>query len=170
MDGAVSPSGFKKALLVGLPNVGKSVIFNRLTGRYVTVSNYPGTTVEVSRGPARWDNARWEIVDTPGLYSLNPLTEEERVTRLLLLQERADVVVHVCEASALERGLPMTLELMEAGFSVVLVLSMMDEAHRRGIAIDASLLERELGIAVVEAVGIKGIGMDRLQRCLNERS
>lgn len=159
----------RKALLVGLPNVGKSVLFNRLTGRYVTVSNYPGTTVEVCRGPALLAQVPWEIVDTPGLYSLNPLTDDERVTRLLLLQERADVVVHVCEAAALERSLPMTLELREAGFPVYLALNMMDEARRRGLEIDAVRLEQELCIPVIPTVGIKGGGIDLLKRRLNER-
>lgn len=157
------------ALLVGLPNVGKSVLFNRLTGRYVTVSNYPGTTVEVSRGPASWPGARWQIVDTPGLYSLSPLTDEERVTRLLLLQEKADVVLHVCEAAALERSLPMTLELLEAGFPVVLVLNMMDEVRRRGMEMDSVRLEEELGIPVFPTVGTKGTGIDRLKRWLDAR-
>jgi ferrous iron transport protein B len=159
----------RKALLVGLPNVGKSVLFNRLTGRYVTVSNYPGTTVEVSRGSASLDGSTWEIVDTPGLYSLNPLTDDERVTRLLLLQERADAVIHVCEAAALERSLPMTLELIEAGFPVLLVVNMMDEARRRGLEIDTALLEKELRIPVIPAVGIKGGGVELLKRRLHER-
>jgi ferrous iron transport protein B len=87
------PEGLPKVVLVGSPNVGKSLLFNRLTGSYVSVSNYPGTTVEVSRGKARWDGREFEVVDTPGMYSLRPLTEEERVSRSILLREKADVVL-----------------------------------------------------------------------------
>jgi len=109
----------KKIAIVGSPNVGKSVIFNRLTGSYVTVSNYPGTTVDVTRGKARIAGEKVEVVDTPGMYSLLPITEEERVARLLLFEEKPQAVLHVIDARNLERMLPLTIQLIEAGFQVI---------------------------------------------------
>nr|MDA8122097.1 50S ribosome-binding GTPase [Deltaproteobacteria bacterium] len=128
--------GLPKVALVGSPNVGKSLLFNCLTGAYVSVSNYPGTTVEVSRGKARWDEQEFEVIDTPGMYSLRPLTEEERVSRSILLQERADAVLHVVDAKNLARMLPLTLQLIEGELPVVLVLNMIDESDRLGVRID----------------------------------
>src|SRR5450432_70244 len=100
----------KKVALVGNPNVGKSVLFNALTGAYVTVSNYPGTSVEVSRGSAAIVGQQWEVIDTPGMYSIHTITEEERVAREILLHESPDVVLHVLDARNLERMLAMTIQ------------------------------------------------------------
>lgn len=153
-----------RALIVGSPNVGKSMLFNRLTGRYVTVSNYPGTTIEVSRGrariPANGDEV--EIIDTPGMYCLSPVTEEERVASSMLLQDRPAAVVHVIDAKNIARMLPLTLQLIEADLPVVLALNMSDEARRLGIRINAGRLEELLGLAVVQTVGTTGRGVDEL--------
>jgi small GTP-binding protein len=99
----------KRLAVVGMPNVGKSVLFNALTGTYATVSNYPGTTVEVMWGHANISGIEFDIVDTPGAYSLLPLTEDERVTLLLLLNEDFDIVLHVVDARCLRRMLAFTL-------------------------------------------------------------
>ena len=96
----------RKIALVGSPNVGKSALFNKLTGAYVTVSNYPGTTVDVSRGKVRIESEDFEIIDTPGMYSLLPITEEERVARSLLFEEKPAAVLHVVDSKSLERMLP----------------------------------------------------------------
>lgn len=152
-----------KILLVGTPNVGKSVIFNRLTGAYVTVSNYPGTTVEVSKGRGRIGDTVYGIIDTPGMYSMMPITEEERVTRDLLLTENPDVVIHVTDAKNLERMLPMTLQLYESGLPVILVLNVMDEAESLGMEIDIQKLERLLGIPVIPTVAASNKGLDILR-------
>jgi len=154
--GKMTPMGearedIRRIALVGNPNVGKSVIFNSLTSAYVTVSNYPGTTVEVSRGICQGTGLRFEVVDTPGMYSMLPISDEERVTRNLLISERPDLIVHVVDAKNLGRMLPLTLQLMEAGFDVLLVLNMMDEARALGIKIDLHLLEDRLGIPVAGA-------------------
>ena len=109
------PASDPKIFLVGNPNVGKSVLFNALTGAYTTVSNYPGTSVEVSRGHCSIDGMRYEVLDTPGTYALQPMTEEEAVTQRILLHETAHLVIHVVDARNLERMLPMTLQLVEAG-------------------------------------------------------
>ncbi|HHY81292.1 MAG TPA: GTP-binding protein [Clostridiales bacterium] len=152
-----------KIMLIGTPNVGKSVIFNKLTGMYVTVSNYPGTTVEVSKGKGRIGNTIYGIIDTPGMYSMMPITDEERVTRNLILEEKPDVVLHVIDAKNLCRMLPMTLQLYEAGLPVILVLNVMDEAKRLGMKIDTDELERMLGIPVVATVAALNKGMDKLR-------
>ncbi|NJD09928.1 MAG: hypothetical protein FIB01_05600, partial [Gemmatimonadetes bacterium] len=104
-------AGFRVAL-IGTPNVGKSALFNRLTSCYVTVSNFPGTSIEVTRARARLGGVSAEVLDTPGLYSLLPTTEEERVAQRLVLDGEADVLVHVVDAKNLARTLPLTVQLM----------------------------------------------------------
>ncbi len=158
----------RKVSIVGSPNVGKSVVFNRLTGAYVTVSNYPGTTVNVSRGKAVIEGETLEIMDTPGMYSLLPITEEEQVAKSILLEEKPEVVLHVVDAKNLERMLPLTLQLIEAGFSTILDLNMMDETEAAGIEVDVKRLEEELGIPVVATVATTGRGMEALRKRLVE--
>jgi len=155
--------------IVGTPNVGKSVLFHRLTGAYVTVSNYPGTTVEVTRGRARFGAREVEVVDTPGLHSLRTISDEERVARRLLLEEPATVVLHVVDAKCLERMLPLTFQLIEAGLPVVLVANMLDEAERAGLRIDLEGLERALGVPVVGTAAVSGRGLGHLRGLLDER-
>jgi ferrous iron transport protein B len=153
--------------LVGNPNVGKSVIFSGLTGKYVTVSNYPGTTVDVSRGAGSFAGAQYHVVDTPGVNSLIPHSEDERVARDVLLRDAPDVVVQVLDAKNLRRGLMLTLELAEYGRPMVLVLNMTDEALDRGISIDADRLSRLLGVPVVETVAVTGQGLSDLKRAVS---
>ncbi|MCS6950149.1 MAG: 50S ribosome-binding GTPase [bacterium] len=157
-----------RVVLVGTPNVGKSVLFNRLTGRYVVVSNYPGTTVEVTRGQARIGDVVCEVIDTPGMYSLSPITEEERVARALLLQQQPDVVIHVVDAKNLGRMLALTLQLLEAGLPVILLLNMMDEAERLHLHIDHHALAKRLGIPVIPASLISGRGVEELKNIVGE--
>lgn len=158
----------KKVAIVGSPNVGKSVLFNNLTGTYVTVSNYPGTTVEVSRGTAQIGGEKLEIIDTPGMYSLLPITEEERVARDILINEAPRIVIHVIDAKNLERMLPVTLQLIEAGLNTLLVLNIMDEAEKLGLDIDINKLEQELKIPVIGTVSTTGKGMDILRGKIEE--
>lgn len=153
----------KKIAIVGSPNVGKSVIFNNLTGSYATVSNYPGTTVEVYRGKCRIGEFNFEVIDTPGMYSLLPLTEEEVVARSILLKECPKIVLHVIDAKNLERMLALTLQLIEARLPLILVLNIMDEAEELGVEIDLKKLEDELNIPVVATVSTTGRGMDVLK-------
>jgi ferrous iron transport protein B len=150
--------------IVGNPNVGKSVVFTRLTGHYAAASNYPGTTVEVMRGNAEIDGRRCSVVDTPGMYSLLPVTEEEEVARAILLQERPDVVVHVVDARNLDRMLVMTLELAEMGIPLVLAVNMLDEAESAGISLELATLAERLGVPVAGVVAVTGRGMDELKR------
>jgi ferrous iron transport protein B len=157
----------RRLFLVGNPNVGKSVLFNALTGTYATVSNYPGTTVEVSRGT--WKDAEgfeWEVVDTPGMYSLRSITDEERVARDILLREKG-LIVHVVDAKNLPRMLTLTLELALLGRPIFLVLNLMDEAEIAGVALDRGELEAALAIPVVETVATRRQGLDALRERLS---
>jgi ferrous iron transport protein B len=155
-----------RALLVGNPNVGKSVLFGALTGRYATVSNYPGTTVEVTRGKATLAGDEWLVLDTPGTNNLLPMSEDEEVTRDILVAEAGARVIQVCDTKNLRRGLLLALQLAEAGVPFVLALNMADEARRRGIAVDAGRLARELGIEVVETVATSRLGLERLREAI----
>jgi ferrous iron transport protein B len=155
-----------KLLLVGNPNVGKSVIFGHLTGKYVTVSNYPGTTVEVSRGEMRYGGRDWEVVDTPGVNSLVPQSDDERVTRDMLLKAEPDVIVQVADAKNLRRTLLITSQLAEFGRPVVLVLNLMDEARSRNIEIDADGIGELFGVPVVQTVATDGEGLDALHKLI----
>ena len=158
----------RKIAIVGSPNVGKSVVFNNLTHSYATVSNYPGTTVEVSRGKARFGTEEFEVIDTPGMYSLFSITEEERVAQRIIFNEEPCMVLHIIDAKNLERMLTMTLQLLEANIPVILVLNIIDEARALGIKIDLERLEKELNIAVVAAVATTGEGMDILRGKIEE--
>ncbi|MFQ5761999.1 MAG: ferrous iron transport protein B, partial [Candidatus Bathyarchaeia archaeon] len=143
-------------------NVGKSVLFGALTGTYVTVSNYPGTTVEVARGRGRIGGEEFEVVDTPGMYTLITLTEDERVARSILLVEKPDIVMQVVDAKNLDKMLPLTLQLIEAELPVILVLNMMDEADKAGVKINVDYLENALNIPVVATVATTGWGIEVL--------
>jgi ferrous iron transport protein B len=153
---------------VGNPNVGKSVLFNRLTGAYVVVSNYPGTSVAVTHGHGHVGTREVEVVDTPGAYALVPGTEEERVTQQHILDGTADVLVHVVDAKNLPRGLPFTLQLLNCGRPLVLVLNMMDELGELGVKVNLDLLRERLGIPVVPMVAIRGEGIDLLGEAVEE--
>jgi ferrous iron transport protein B len=152
-----------KIALVGSPNVGKSLLFNTLTGAYVTVSNYPGTTVEVTRGDISIRGRTVTVIDTPGMYSLLSITEEERVARDLLLKESVDLVVHVVDAKNLGRMLSLTFQLIEARLPVLLAVNMIDEADKLGIWVDKKKLEAALSIPVVTMSVALKMGIEELQ-------
>jgi ferrous iron transport protein B len=152
--------------LVGSPNVGKSALFNRLTGRYVTVSNYPGTSVEIVRGTGWVGGQHVEILDTPGMYSLTSATEEQRVVRHFLLDGGADVLVQVIDAKNISRMLPLTLQLLELGRPLVVAVNMMDEAARLGIRVDTRGLSQRLGVPLVPIVAVEGRGIEELKRTI----
>jgi ferrous iron transport protein B len=147
-------------VLVGNPNTGKSVFFNALTGIYVDVSNFPGTTVDVSRG--RWGNDT--VLDTPGIYGVAAFNDEERVAREIIVQ--ADVVVNTVDAVHLERDLFLTQQLIDMGLPLVVALNMMDEAEAQGLKIDVAMLEESLGVPVIPTVAVKQQGIDRLKAAI----
>lgn len=161
-------SNLNKVLLIGNPNVGKSALFGLLTGKYVTVSNYPGTTVEVTYGNAVLNKTRSLVIDTPGVNSLVPMSEDEKVTRDMLLTDRAGVVIQVADTKNLRRGLLITLQLAEMEAPFVLDLNMDDEAKSRGILIDQERLSQILGIEVVKTVAIRRSGIDRLLKGIRQ--
>ena len=152
----------EKIFLVGNPNVGKSVIFGSLTGSYATVSNYPGTTVTLSKGSATLHGKTFEVIDTPGVNSLIPMSEDEAVTRNILLEKKG-IVIQVADAKNLARALPLTFQIMELKIPFVFVINMCDEAARSGIKMDAKKLESLLGVPVLTTVATRGIGMALLK-------
>ncbi len=157
----------KKVLLVGNPNVGKSALFTRLTGIHAVSSNYPGTTVGFTEGSLMAGGIRCRLIDVPGAYTIEPTNEAEEVARRIL-EEGADVVVITIDATALERNLNLALQVLELGQPSVIALNMMDEARHEGVNIDASALERELGVPVVATVAVTGQGVNELVSRLSE--
>jgi len=149
---------------MGNPNVGKSVVFSRLTGANVIASNYPGTTVDYSKGHLRLDNETVEIIDAPGTYSLEPSNKAEEVATKML--EEADVVINVVDATNLERNLYLTLELLEQHIPMVLVLNLWDETKHIGITIDYEQLQQLLKIPVIPTVALTGEGIKNLVQSL----
>ena len=141
-------------VLAGNPNVGKSVVFNYLSGMYVDVSNFPGTTVEISKATY----LHYELFDTPGIYGVSSFNDEEIVARDIVLN--ADIVINVVDAVHLERDLFLTQQLIDMGKRVAVVLNMIDEAHRQRLEIDLETLSRELGVPVVATVAIRKHGLD----------
>lgn len=155
-------------VLVGNPNVGKSVIFNSLTGRYVTVSNYPGTTVEISKGKGRFRGHDFTVVDTPGINSLDAHSEDEKVTLDILSRSASAAIVQVVDSKNLKRSLLLTLELLRLKLPLVLNLNMADEMRERGIKVDTKKLSDKLGIEVVETIAITGEGIPRLREAISK--
>ena len=155
-----------KILLVGNPNVGKSAIFSRLTGTRIIASNYPGTTVEITRGYVKLDEEQAEVIDVPGTYTLDPTSKAEEVAVEML--KDGDVVINVVDATNLERNLNITLQLLERQVPLIVALNMWDDARHRGVSIDVARLEKLLGVPVVPTVGITGQGIKELMHRLPE--
>jgi ferrous iron transport protein B len=156
------PKDARKVVLVGNPNVGKSVFFNSLTGMYVDVSNFPGTTLDISHGMLGKD----AIIDTPGVYGVSSFNQEEIVARDVILG--ADLVINVIDAVHLERDLFLTQQVIDMGIPVVVALNMLDEAKKQGITVDVDLLGDLLGVPVVPTVAVKKEGLDQLKNSLHK--
>ncbi|MEI6631040.1 MAG: ferrous iron transporter B [bacterium] len=159
-----------KIFLLGNPNVGKSVVFSRLTGVQVISSNYPGTTVGLAKGYLKIGEARIEVVDLPGAYSLEPNSNAEKVAVSLLKECPRDelAVINIIDSTNLERNLFLTLQLIEEGFPVIACLNMCDEAKHKGVQIDIVKLEKLLGIPVVSACAVTGMGIKYLIERIKE--
>jgi ferrous iron transport protein B len=147
-----------KILLMGNPNVGKSVIFSRLTGIEVVSANYPGTTIEYTEGRMKLGEKMATLIDPPGVYSLEPTSKVEEVTGQIL-EQGADVVVNVIDSTNLERNLNLTLQILERGLPTVVALNLWDVATRKGIEIDTAVLAEELGVDVIPTVAVSGQGI-----------
>ena len=148
--------------LVGNPNVGKSLIFNQLTGLGVEVSNYPGTTIDIQSGNTCFQKEIVEIVDLPGIYSLDGDSGEEKTVRSFVLSSQAEALVAVLDASHLERNLYLLLQLAEYRLPLLVVLNMMDEAEKAGIAIDIPRLSALIGTEVLPTTAIQGKNTGRI--------
>ena len=147
-------------LLVGHPNVGKSVLFSRMTGVRTIAANYPGTTVGYTKGRTRFEGRDYNVVDAPGSYSLEPLDAAAKVAVDLIGEAKR--IINVVDATHLERQLPLTIELLTQGKPMVVALNMSDEARHRGIEIDVKKLAEKLGVAVIPTVARSGLGVRRL--------
>lgn len=151
-----------KVLLMGNPNVGKSAIFNRLTGAKATESNYPGTTVDYTKGYMRLEGEDVEVIDVPGTFSLEPKDKAEEVAVKMLKENEDATVVCVIDSTKVERGLYLALEIIEEGYPVVIALNMWDVAKDKNIQIDVKKLQNILGVSVVPTVAISGEGIKEL--------
>lgn len=147
---------------IGNPNCGKTTLFNAFTGANLKVANWPGVTVEKVEGAIRRHNMNIHLVDLPGTYSLTSYTMEEIVSRDFILSDEVDVIINVVDASALERSLYLTLQLLELGKPVVMALNMMDIVEKRGMEIDLHRLPEMLGIPVIPVSARKRRGLDVL--------
>ena len=148
--------------LAGNANVGKSVIFNYITGLHQHIGNWPGKTVEKAEGTLHFKGHTIDIIDLPGIYSLSAFSIEERVSRDYIAVEKPDVVINIIDASALERNLFFTLQLLELGAPMVVALNQIDVAKGKGITINAGELQRLLGVPVVPTIATKGVGISKL--------
>ena len=152
-----------KILLMGNPNVGKSVVFSRLTGANVVVSNYPGTTVDYTKGYTKIGNEEVEVIDVPGTFSLEPKDVAEEIALRMLKEEKPDLIIDVIDATKLERGLYLAFEIMERfNYPLIIDLNMWDISVSKGIEIDLKKLREILGIPVIPTVAISGEGIKEL--------
>jgi ferrous iron transport protein B len=151
-----------KILLVGQPNAGKSTIFNSVAGYRSISANFPGSTVQYTISQTKVNGSPVEVVDLPGTYSLSGASAAENATRIFLLNEKFDAIIHVADASLLQRSLELTIQLLELRFPLLLCLNMLDDAARKGIQIHPERLSELLGIPVCTAVAQKGHGVNQL--------
>ena len=161
----------RRILLMGSPNVGKSVIFSRLTGVSVITSNYPGTTVEYTKGYLKLCDEKVEVIDVPGTYTLEPTLPAEEVAVEMMnraIAEKESMVINIVDATNLERNLNLTLQLLKKDIPVIVALNLWDEAGHIGISIDAEQLQKILGVPVVPTVAITGEGIKKLVESLPE--
>ncbi|MFH1127906.1 MAG: FeoB small GTPase domain-containing protein, partial [Candidatus Omnitrophota bacterium] len=160
----------KKIYLLGNPNVGKSVVFSRLTGVQVMSSNYPGTTVEISKGCLKLGEGKIDVVDLPGIYSLESTSRAEEVAVSLLKEcPKSEIaVINILDSTNLERNLLLTLQLIEEGYPVIVCLNMCDDASHRGVHIDIKKLEEILHIPVISTCAVTGAGIKLLIERITE--
>jgi len=159
-----------KIALLGLPNTGKTSVFNNLTGQYNIVANYPLTTIENKKIITTIKDIQYEIIDTPGLYCLYIHSEDELVVRDMIFEERPDVIVQCIDSAKLKQSLMLTLDLLELEIPLILSLNALDETSKRGIWIDSKELSRLLGIEVVESVTTYGKGTNKLKLAISKAS
>lgn len=155
-----------RVAFIGNPNCGKTTLFNAYTGANLKVANWPGVTVEKKEGSYKFQGQNFRLIDLPGIYSLTSYTMEERVSRMCILSDEVDVIVDVADASALERNLYLTLQLIELGKPVVMALNMMDIVEERGMEIDLHRMQEMLGIPVIPVSARKKTGLEQLMHAV----
>ena len=153
-----------KILLVGQPNVGKSCLLNALVGPKVAVSNYPGTTVEVTRAEKVFNHTKIELEDTPGIYSISDRSEEEKITERALFEEKPDGAIVIADATSLGRNLYLALQVLEAQIPIILALNFIEDAEKKGIKINCKKLEKLLNVPVILINPLTGEGVNELVR------
>ncbi|MCL2154279.1 MAG: ferrous iron transport protein B [Leptospirales bacterium] len=151
-----------KVALVGQPNVGKSTLFNSLSGINQYVANYPGATVEFMEAKVKYKNRLLNFIDLPGTYSLNSFAQDEKITVDLINKNKPDIIINIINSTSLEQNLYLTAQLMELNIPLVLFLNMSDIAASKGIFIDCNMLSEKIGIPVISGVAKKKIGIDEL--------
>ncbi|MHC4733563.1 MAG: ferrous iron transport protein B, partial [Planctomycetota bacterium] len=157
----------KKIAIVGLPNTGKSQVFNNLTGEYALVANYPLTTVEMKRTRCEIGGEPYEVIDTPGLHCLYIHSEEELIVRDMIFTNVPDIIIQCIDANQLKQSLTLTADLLELGIPIVISLNAIDETARRGVWIDSGRLSRLLGVPVIESITVDGLGTRELKDSLS---
>ena len=167
-NSAGGPATVKKIAIVGLPNTGKSQVFNNLTGKYALVANYPLTTIEMKRTTCRIDGKSYEVIDTPGLHCLYIHSEEELIVRDMIFSEKPDIIIQCIDANRLKQSLTLTADLIELGIPMVISLNSIDETAKRGIWIDSDAMSRTLGIPVIESIAVNGLGTKDLKVAINK--
>src|SRR5512142_191294 len=148
--------------LAGNPNVGKSSLFNQLTGASVDTANYPGKTVALNTGTTHFGGKKIGVIDLPGTYALGALSEDQWVARQAVLENRPDAVVAITDASNLERNLYLVLQYLDLGLPLVLAVNLVDEAARSGIEIETARISDALQVAVIPTVATRGKGIDQM--------
>jgi len=155
-----------KIALVGNQNCGKTTLFNLLTGMNQKIGNWPGVTIEKKSGMIK--ESDHELIDLPGLYSLNAYSEEEKISRDFILNNEADLIINVIDVTSIERSLYLTTQLMEVDVPLVVVLNMADLLDKKGIKVDVSRLEDELGVRVIKVSALKNIGIKELKESFHD--
>jgi len=158
----------KKIVIVGLPNTGKSHLFNNLTGKYTLVGNYPFTTVEINRSTCKIGREEYDVIDTPGLHCLYIHSEEELIVRDLLIAERPDVLIQCIDANHLKQSLSLTADLLELDIPMMIVLNAIEETTRKGFKINVKKLSSLLGVEVVESVTVDDINLNKIKTAVLE--
>jgi ferrous iron transport protein B len=156
----------KKVMIVGLPNTGKSQVFNNLTGEYSVVANSPLTTIHLRKTECRIGDQTYEIIDTPGLHCLYIHSEEELVVREAIFSEKPDVIIQCIDANRLKQSLALTVDLLTLGIPMLISLNAIDETARKGMWIDSDGLSRILGVPVIESMAVHGQGTRELKEAL----
>ena len=162
--------GDHRVALAGNPNSGKTALFNGLTGIHQKTGNWPGVTVDRKTGQYKWHGGIIDVIDLPGIYSLDAASIDEQITRDYLLSHEADLLINVVDASNLERHLYLTVQLLEMNVPVIVALNMVDVAQKAGIGVDIAALEQHLGCPVLPIVATEGRGLEDLNRAIHRRA